>query len=254
MNERATIFGEVAEAYDRFRPGYPESIVDLVAAHAEGPVTRALEVGAGTGKATLIFAAQGIEVIAVEPDPRMSTVLAARVGALPIRILDSTFEALETEDIGPVDLLFAAAAFHWTDADTRWEQTAAVLRSGGVAAFFGASCDLADEALSQQVDAITEQAVGIDTFDLGAIADADSDSWPASDLRHRAEFADVVETVIPNGKRRPANDFVAHLATVSRYRVLSAPDRDAVLSQIRAVLPDNVDVNEDVTIHLARRV
>jgi hypothetical protein len=48
--ERQGVFGEVADDYDRIRPGYPGQLVDDVpAAAGPGPV---LEVGAGTGKAT----------------------------------------------------------------------------------------------------------------------------------------------------------------------------------------------------------
>ena len=129
-----------------------------------------------------------------------------------------------------------------------------MLRPGGVAAFFGATVDLADEWLSEQVEFISQRVLGVDTFDLGAIGQADSEHWPASDLRHRAEFVDVLEMTIPVGATQPAADFVAHLSTVSAYRVLTKVQRDAVLSNIQAALPDVVEVTQDVTVHLARRV
>ena len=50
-------FDKVAEAYDRARPGYPESMFDDLITHKnihEG--SRVLEVGAGTGQATLLLA------------------------------------------------------------------------------------------------------------------------------------------------------------------------------------------------------
>lgn len=253
MTERATIFGEVADTYDRFRPGYPESLVALVATHAVGTVTRAVEVGAGTGKATVLFASEGIEVLAVEPDTRMSDVLAAQAGDLPIQLMNATYEEVDPGVVGPVDLVFAASAFHWTDPETRWERTARLLRPGGVAAFFGATVDLSDESLSEHVEFISQSVLGVDTFDLGAISQDDSERWPASDLRQRDDFVDVLEMTIPVGATQPAQDFVAHLSTVSAYRVLTPVQRDAVLSRIRAALPDIVEVTQDVTVHMARR-
>ncbi|GIF03954.1 class I SAM-dependent methyltransferase [Actinoplanes siamensis] len=71
MSVRALSFGPVAEAYERFRPGYPEELFDLVMAYAGHPVRTALEIGAGTGKATRLFARPGITVTATEPDPAM---------------------------------------------------------------------------------------------------------------------------------------------------------------------------------------
>ena len=52
MPSRALSFGAVSEVYERFRPGYPEEVFDTVTAYAGRPVATALEIGAGTGKAT----------------------------------------------------------------------------------------------------------------------------------------------------------------------------------------------------------
>ncbi|MCX3287925.1 hypothetical protein OR263_14625 [Streptomyces sp. NEAU-H22] len=68
MAGRAPRFGVVAEAYERFRPGYPVELLGLVMAYAGLAVRTALEIGAGTGKATRLFARRGITVTATEPD------------------------------------------------------------------------------------------------------------------------------------------------------------------------------------------
>src|SRR5690349_24247882 len=71
MYGRALSFGVVAEAYERFRPAYPVELFDMVMAYAGQPVRTALEIGAGTGKATRLFAQRGVTVTAVEPDGAM---------------------------------------------------------------------------------------------------------------------------------------------------------------------------------------
>ena len=59
--EQRLVFGEVADVYDRARPAYPESLVDEVVSYARlvggDPV---LEVGCGTGKATVPFARRAL--------------------------------------------------------------------------------------------------------------------------------------------------------------------------------------------------
>jgi hypothetical protein len=53
--EQALVLGEVAETYHRVRPGYPDALVDDVFAFGMlEPGDRAVEVGAGTGKAVLV--------------------------------------------------------------------------------------------------------------------------------------------------------------------------------------------------------
>ncbi len=69
---RALSFGSVATAYERYRPGYPVELVDEVLNYAGRPVRTALEIGAGTGKATRVFAERGLAVTATEPTRRCS--------------------------------------------------------------------------------------------------------------------------------------------------------------------------------------
>src|SRR5579871_6619470 len=73
--ERRLVFGEVADLYERYRPQYPEALVDEVLRRAAVDPGRAvLEVGSGTGKATRQFARRGVAVLAVEPSAEMAAV------------------------------------------------------------------------------------------------------------------------------------------------------------------------------------
>lgn len=49
---RSLSFGSVANQYERYRPDYPDGLVEAVEQYAGRPLGSALEVGAGTGKAT----------------------------------------------------------------------------------------------------------------------------------------------------------------------------------------------------------
>ncbi|HEX5096633.1 MAG TPA: hypothetical protein VFX21_11490, partial [Acidimicrobiia bacterium] len=61
--EQRLVFGEVADQYDRARPGYPDAAFDAVVEYAPvRPGDRVLEVGAGTGKATTSMLARGLDV------------------------------------------------------------------------------------------------------------------------------------------------------------------------------------------------
>ena len=81
MSGRALSFGVVAKAYERFRPGHPVELVNVVMAYAGRPVRTALEIGAGTGKATRLFAQRGVAVTATEPDAAMLAELRRHVPA-----------------------------------------------------------------------------------------------------------------------------------------------------------------------------
>jgi SAM-dependent methyltransferase len=58
-------FDEAPELYDRVRPGYPEAVFeDLTTLARLRPGSRVLELGCGTGQATVPLAARGLEVVA----------------------------------------------------------------------------------------------------------------------------------------------------------------------------------------------
>ena len=79
-DERAGSFGAVAAEYERFRPGPPTSAVEWF---LPTRVARVVDLGAGTGALTRLLIDRADEVVAVEPDDRMRSVLRAQVPARP---------------------------------------------------------------------------------------------------------------------------------------------------------------------------
>ena len=67
--DRAESFGSVAERYDRYRPGYPDRLIDDLLAQRP---RRAVDVGCGTGKVAVQLLQRGVRVLGVEPDARMA--------------------------------------------------------------------------------------------------------------------------------------------------------------------------------------
>ncbi|WP_213456000.1 class I SAM-dependent methyltransferase [Rhizomonospora bruguierae] len=131
---RAT-FTEDAERYDRARPGYPEALfADLVELTGAGPGSRVLEIGPGTGQATVPLAGLGCAVTAVELGAELAGVARRRLAAQPrVRVVTAEFETwpLPAE---PFDVVFSATAFHWIDPAVRLAKAAAALRPGGALA------------------------------------------------------------------------------------------------------------------------
>ncbi len=112
-SDRGLSFGSAAELYERYQLGYPSEVVDQVLRYAGRPVRAAVEVGAGTGKATGMLASRGIAITAVEHDADMARVLDRTMQGLPVEPVVATFEQFSTGR--RFDLLYAAAAWHWTD-------------------------------------------------------------------------------------------------------------------------------------------
>ncbi|HEX4703706.1 MAG TPA: class I SAM-dependent methyltransferase [Pseudonocardiaceae bacterium] len=131
-------FDRVAALYDRSRPGYPSVMFDDLAELAGiGPDCRVLEIGCGTGHATLPLAQRGCHVLAVELGARLAAVASARLADFPyVRIEVADFDRWTTDEPA-FDVVFAATAFHWLDPASRYDRVADLLRPGGFLAVAG---------------------------------------------------------------------------------------------------------------------
>ncbi|TFJ95010.1 coproporphyrinogen III oxidase [Platysternon megacephalum] len=252
MTSRARSFGIKASAYERYRPGYPDEVANLVLSYAGKPLHTALEIGAGTGKATRVFSTYGLNVTVVEPDPAMVTELRAAVPSY-VEVLDCAFEDVP---LGTTyDLVYAAASFHWTEPEGRWTRLASMLPPGGIFASFGGPVELVDHDL---VEAIRDARVGLmgeDTDSQPHHAEPAPGAlrWPGDELFTCGLFTDVREITVPRRFTMTSEEYLGLLTTVSSYLALPPVMHEVVFDRIAAVLPAEMDVNADITLHLARR-
>ena len=251
MTGRALSFGGVASAYEHFRPGYSDELVDAVLGYAGRPVRTALEIGAGTGKATRVFASRGIAVTATDPDAAMLTELRRHVPGT-VETVQSAFEDLPLTST--YDLVFAAASLHWTEPVHRWSRVATLLEPDGVFASFGGQMCLADEAVEEAARSARSQFLAVDDVPSPDGTPADSPmQWPGTELSQCPHFTDVRQSTIERRMTMAARDYIGHLSTVSAYLELPVSVRRHVFERIAGVLPERVAVRADLTVHLARR-
>jgi len=109
---------------------------DLAAAVAPAGA-RVLEIGCGTGQATVALAERGYRIVAVELGPDMATVARRNLARFDsVEVVTAAFEDWPLPD-EPFDLVFSATAFHWVDPTVRVSKSAEALRSGGLLATVG---------------------------------------------------------------------------------------------------------------------
>lgn len=120
-------FSGVASAYRSFRPSYPAQVFSWLASVAPGN-ERAVDLGCGSGQASVGLAAHFDEVVGVEP----SADQVARAEPHPrVRYVVAPAEATGLPDAS-VDLAIAAQAFHWFDPPRLERELARFARPGAV--------------------------------------------------------------------------------------------------------------------------
>lgn len=136
-------FNKTAEEYDAIRPGYlPELIEEIIRFSGIPEGGSILEVGCGTGQATLPFARRGYRMLCLDIGPDMLAIARQKLAAFPRVTFDQiAFEhwpetAAASAASAAFDLLISATAFHWVPRDVGYLKAAGVLKPGGSLAIF----------------------------------------------------------------------------------------------------------------------
>lgn len=237
--ERRDVFGEAVDQYASARPGYPEAMIDDVLEYAD-PVSEILEVGAGTGKATVAFAARDVAMTCLEPDPRMATRLAQECSPFP----QVTIEVTRLENYSrPVafDALIAAQSWHWVDHSRRWDLAHEAVRTGGTIALFWNKYIVADlDRRNQLVD--IDVRYGVDYGANGVTIEDNEgeieleEGWPAYDLATDSRFEDLVSRRYRRELEYDDSTYVDLLASTSAYRLLEPTRREQLFDDVRTAL------------------
>lgn len=125
-------------AYAVFRPTYPQSLFEEVTAYANktqstSKSTLCLDIGSGTGQATVELAKHFTKVVGVEGSKSQREAAAKGDN---IEYVDGVAEKLPAEDAS-VDLICAAQAAHWFDLPKFYKECLRALRPGGSVAIWG---------------------------------------------------------------------------------------------------------------------
>jgi SAM-dependent methyltransferase len=211
-------------------------LVDEVLVYAQlQPDDRILEVGAGTGKATRLFAARGHTIVAVEPSAEMAAV-ARQVCALHpgVTIVERDFERWEIEPAA-FQLLISAQAWHWTDPETRYATARRALGGGGALAVFWNRPDWASCPLWKPLaDAYRSTAPGLEP--TGPMHPRTTTIDLAVDWRAEVEAADGFGRAEVRGypwtARYSAQQYVDLLSTHSDHIALNPAVRDTLLERV----------------------
>ena len=221
-------YTDMADQYERGRPGYPPAVVEAVEEALGLPSpARIADVGAGTGKLTRALVAGGHDVVATEPLAGMRERLREIVPEADAR--DGTAEALPLAD-AEVDAVVCANAFHWFDAPRAVAEFARVIRPGGGLAVIWH-------------DGVEEYVSAPWSRELHAVLQGIRPEHPAyTDDRGRGAvdanpaFGPLRSTELHSSYEADPRRILAHVASMSWIGSLAPAEREAALQRAAEVL------------------
>ena len=252
--ERRFTFDEVAELYDKHRPGYPSALFDdLISLARLKPRSRLLEIGCGTGKATLPLAQRGHSLVCLEPGSDLARVATRHLPPdANVEILPATFEdwPLETEAF---DLVFSAQAFHWVPPEISFPKAAAALKPGGALAVFGNAVLPTSSPLRDAIDDVychhAPSLPGPLATRWYAQGGAVESLFEASGCFGRPRVRRY-----PRTRRYSASEYSALLETHSDHRTLPPNTRETLLAEVRCAIEahgGSLEIAYETSLYLA---
>lgn len=251
-------FDKVAGTYDAIRPGYPEAVFEDIADFAAlEPADRILEIGCGSGQATLGLASWSAPLLALDPGADLLALARRNLAATShVGFVQTTFEAWPPEP-GAFRLVASAQAIHWVAPELRFAKAAAALSPGGTLAVWG----------NVPVDAPGKVKAAIGAAYLEHAAELAGltapETWYLGDgpvgglIAAEPGFGPVTHRAYSWSIPFDGAGYRALMETKSYHQVLPAERRETLFAAMQAGIEavcDGFDLDYETHLYLARKV
>ncbi len=240
-------FDEIVMNYDKVRWGYPGKLfADVIRYSGPEKGKKALEIGAGTGKATAPFLDTGYVVTAVEMGANMAEFLLKKFkGYTNFNVITATFEDASLEEVS-YDLIYAASAFHWVDAEIGCPKVFRLLKNGGAFALFRNNPVPADgEELYEEIQTVYEKYYNSYYISKERpVRKSKEEFWNPSEIYRgfrfegleRYGFSEVTMKLYDASQTYSADEYIALLDTYADHRGLPDDNSAALYAGIKEAI------------------
>lgn len=217
-------FSGHADDYARYRPDYPETLFDWLA--AESPARgRAWDVGCGSGQASAGLSRRFDSVVASDASARQLGAMQPLRGVYPVVALAERAPLRER----CVDLVTCAQAAHWLNMPVFSAEVGRIARPGALVAFWSYGLAGVNAELDRPVRQFYSETLG--------------PYWPPQrshvEARYRDlpfPFPEIGAPAFDMEKRWTLGDYCRYLATWSAYRRCLASGAEDPLPPLRSRL------------------
>lgn len=259
--ELGATFDTEASKYDKMRPGYADELFQAIFEYVKiGEGSRVVEVGSGSGQATLPVLKTGCELTSVEYGENFSRILMEKFGGYKgFKVITGKFEDVDLED-DAYDLVFSATAFHWVPEDIGYPKVYSALKSGGAFARFANRPRNSQNApeLAAEIDALYEEYYN-KAYDIKS----GTKKWFTEEKANEISlipakygFTDITYKLFYRERVFTADEYIQLLGTYSDHIAIEETIRNEFFSKIAAAINRHggkIIISDTMDLELARK-
>lgn len=237
--EESKRFDEAADYYDRFRPSYPEEMVNcIIDKTGIKDNSKILEIGAGSGKATELFVKKGFEMHCIEPGANLAEAGAAKFNYTDkVKYNISRFE--EWDEMSKYfDLAISAQAFHWVPQPIGFEKCAKTLKANKYLALFWNMYLTNSQPVDDELAKLSEEYGGLLILDSKEACEKRIKS-NIEGIKASGYFKEPEVYRFPWSQQYNAEEYIGFLRTGNGYLSLDEQDREIVDKKVTDIINRN---------------
>ncbi len=231
------IFDQVVDDYDAVRPGYPSALIDDIITISTLPANGSvLEIGCGTGQATIPFAQRGYQITGVELGPTLAARAIAKCQSYPnVMIHVTSFEDWPAQPEA-FDLVMSATAFHWIPPEIGYPKAARILKPTGALTIFSNEHPTPYTDFFAEVQPIYQRVVPEWSHIQTSPSIETRIAATVATVNETGLFAPVIVKTYPWSQTYSTHEYLRLLNTYSDHRNLAPQQRTQLFQEIGDVL------------------
>ena len=252
-------FNEDVLNYDKMRPTYVKELYENIIQFSNlDSKKNALEIGIGTGQATLPFLNIGCNLTAVELGEDMAKFSKAKFAKFHnFDVINSDFESADLEN-DAYDLIFSATAFHWIPQKVGYTKVFNLLKSGGVIALFWNHPARIDEKLDFAIEEIYNkyESTSESTNESPVHRFSEEKCLEIAETIKKFGFVDVECKLYYSTRFFDAPQWVSLLNTNSDHRARQEKTRILLENELSNVINNfggRIEIKDTIDLYLARK-
>ena len=248
-------FNEDVINYDKMRPTYVKELYENIIQFSNlDSNKKALEIGIGTGQATLPFLSTGCSLTAVELGEHMAKFSKEKFAKFHnFDVINSDFESanLKKDDY---DLIYSATAFHWIPQEVGYTKVFNLLKSGGVIALFWNHISRTDEELEFAMQEVYNKYKSTNKSTIHKFSE--EKCLEIAKTIKKYGFVDVGYKLYYQTRLFDAPKYMSLLNTNSDHRARPEDTRILIekeLSNVINIFGGKIEIKDTIDLYLARK-